>query len=881
MSVFETAAASESLAAPDSLESPFRGAATLVQSEAGVASAPVNVASAMESPFSHGPTPVLAGEAETAGFHDLLHELEDEYFDEAVAQLIDEAAGVHLSSAASWSSAEAAPGMAMSELEAWIEPLRQESARMLDNMAERLEGEELETLRDPELETLFESLRPDTGVFPEAFENFLGGLFNKAKSLVKGAVNLARKGISAVGTIASAPIRFLLNKLGGLAKTLLRGVLQKAIGLLPAPVQPIARTLAQRLLGEAEGETAAGSGQDLAHEFDISAANLLFAPGESEGEGEWESGAELEGELEQPAGAALSELDNARAVLAHQLEGLAPGSEPLAELEQFLPLLMAARPAIQMGIRFIGREKIVKFLAEKIAGLIKGIIGIDAARILSPQLVSTGLSALGFEASEGPGSIAGEALASTVEETVDHMLTLPAEAFEDTLRMEAELQSAFAAAAAHHIPAEFLRADLPQIETAGEGGVWVLMPRAAWPSYRYKKYSRVFEVPITRQAARAVPTADGGTVETMLLDQGVTSWPARAQVHLFETLPEATHLGHIAQFESEGEAPISEVLGELHPLTPDAASALLHEPGLGRPLDPPHHVHGARHRHSDHAEPSLGAPVPVEGHRHDHRPVDGHRPLPADPTATHPATSAGRLARPLPAGRRYFRIRLPGQVRAASARPRHRVSVRFHHHPTPTLHVHVSLSERESQELAEMLHRDQLPTAVAWLKDRYQRVLPAVLTAHIMRHRPALGHHAHHPHHHAGHSHPHVAQGHHHAHGTHHREHGYEGHAVRFALGVTEAVTQAMAAFVRDRHAELMASVQSAAQGVTFSFVFDLAAPDARTGAGSTSSHRPMAPHVQVRPGFHHAGSHSHHHHHHPEPPPAHHHAYAHDAGRH
>lgn len=878
MSVFEMAAAPESLTAPDSLESPFRGAATVVQRETGIASPRVNVASAMESPFSRGPAPMLEGEAESAGFHDLLHELEDEYFDEAIAQLIDEAAGVHLSSVASWSSAEAAPGMAVSELEAWIEPLRQESARMLDNMADRLEGEELETLREPELETLFESLRPDTGVFPEAFENFLGGLFNKAKSLVKGAVNLARKGISAVGTIASAPIRFLLNKLGGLAKTLLRGVLQKAIGLLPGPVQPIARTLAQRLLGEAE---AAGPGQDLPREFDVSAANLLFTPGEGEAEN---LAAEFEGELEQPTGAALSELDNARAVLAHQLEALAPGTEPLAELEQFLPVLLAARPAIQMGIRFIGRERIVKFLADKIAGLIKGIIGIDAARILSPQLVSTGLSALGFEASEGPGSIAGEALASTVEETVDHMLTLPAEAFEDTLRMEAELQTAFATAAAHHIPAEFLRADLPQIETAGEGGVWVLMPRAAWPTYRYKKYSRVFEVPITRQAARAVPTADGGTVETMLLDRGVTSWPARAEVHLFETLPEATHLGHIAQFESDGEAPISEVLGELHPLTPEAAAALLHEPGLGRPLDPPHHVHGAHHRHADHTEPTSAQPVPFEGHHHDHRPATGHRPLPADPTATHPATSAGRLARPLPAGRRYFRIRLPGQVRAASARPRHRVSVRFHRQPTPTLHVHVSLSERESQELAEMLHRDQLPTAVAWLKDRYQRVLPAVLTAHMLRHRPALGHHAHHPQrhepHHPGHPHRHVAHGHHPAHGTHHHEHGYEGHAVRFALEVTEAVTQAIAAFVRDRHAELMASVQSAAQGVTFSFVFDLAAPDARTGAGSTSSHQPMAPHVHVRPGFHHAGSPSHHHHH-LEPAPAHHHAHAHDVGRH
>ena len=38
------------------------------------------------------------------------------------------------------------------------------------------------------------------------------------------------------------------------------------------------------------------------------------------------------------------------------------------------------------------------------------------------------------------------------------MLELPAEAFEDTLRLEAEVQEAFAEAAARNIPAEHLQA---------------------------------------------------------------------------------------------------------------------------------------------------------------------------------------------------------------------------------------------------------------------------------------------------------------------------------------------------------------------------------------------------------------------------------------
>ena len=145
---------------------------------------------------------------------------------------------------------------------------------------------------------------------------------------------------------------------------------------------------------------------------------------------------------------------------------------------------------------------------------------IDDARIVSPALANVGLSALGLEAPEATGSLAGEALASTVEETVDHVLTLPAEAFEDTLRLEAEIQERVRRRRSAPHPGRVPAARPAQIETAGEGGVWVLMPRAAWPQYRYKKYSHVFRVPITRQAARAVPTADGGTAETMLLDRG-------------------------------------------------------------------------------------------------------------------------------------------------------------------------------------------------------------------------------------------------------------------------------------------------------------------------------------------------------------------------
>src|ERR1700753_387815 len=65
-------------------------------------------------------------------------------------------------------------------------------------------------------------------------ENFLGGLLNKAKALVKGAVRLATKGIAVVRR--GIPWARLLDKLKGLIKPLLRRVLKFAIGRLPTPV---------------------------------------------------------------------------------------------------------------------------------------------------------------------------------------------------------------------------------------------------------------------------------------------------------------------------------------------------------------------------------------------------------------------------------------------------------------------------------------------------------------------------------------------------------------------------------------------------------------------------------------------------------------------
>jgi hypothetical protein len=769
------------------LESPFATASlTEIIAPAPAAMSPPGGA---ESPFRIGFTPASEADREAEAFSDLLAELEDEQFDEAIAQLVDEAAGQHLASGAAWSSSEAAPALATAELEAWVQPLRYEADRMLENMADRLDGEDLDALREPELEALFESLRPDPGFLPEAFENFLGGVFNMAKKIVKGAV----KGVSAVGKIATLPIRFLLGKLKALVQPLLRKVLQKAVGLLPASVQPLARKLATRIAGESEA-AAAVADHDLGREFQIQAAGLLLAPGEAEAE---EIVAEAEAEAAVPGSAALLELDQGRALLAEQLASLSPGQEPVAELEQFIPLIMAAQQAIRLGIRLIGRDKVVGFLAKAIGGLIKGLVGQDAAAALGRPIADVGLKMLGLEAPLSSATVlGGEALASTVEETVRDVLQLPAEAFEDPLRLEAEIQEAFAEAAARNIPAEHLRPDLPTLETAGEGGVWVLMPRVARPRYRYKKYSRVFYVPVSRQVAQAIPTRDGGTLETLLADLGVTSWPAHVEVHLYEALP-GTHPGHIAEFEGEPGASAGETLDELQPLTPEAAAMLVHEPRLGRPVIGDHH--------------HMAAHYPAPGHAGPRR---AHQP----PPPVHPAVHPGGLTRPQPAGTRHFKLRVPGQARPESARPRHRFRVTFQRRGSEaTIHVHLHLGEREAQELGQLLHRGALPATLTWLKHRYHHVAPAVLTARLVRRGAVLL-------------------------GT----EPSPQQARHLALHLTESLTRALTTFIRTRQAELITAIQNPAQGLTFIFTFRWTDP-----AALVSAQVPV-PHVTVRAGHHH-----------------------------
>jgi hypothetical protein len=679
-----------------------QGAQSEDRESAGAVSPESRPASPAMSPFGALRSYELGGaqarEWEDAA-HELLTELEDEDFTDALESLVDEAAARHTVDLTSWSTVPS-PAESRALLEAWIEPLAAEAERSLDTLAEQLSGVDPASITEAELSELLDGTAEVPAMGSEVFEQFLGSLLRKAKSFAKGAIGVVKKGIEVVGKIL--PIDMILGRLKGYVQTLLRGVLQTAIARLPENVQPIARTVASKLgIGEITGETVTsesdghegGSPAMLAENFDAQLVGLLTDDrGEAEG-GDHEAEAEADREAD-----AQRELDDARARLAEQLVALSPGESAAPAVQQFLPALLAARPLIKMALGIIGRDRIINFVADRIASLIQGLVGADPARQLARPLVDLGFKALGLEAPANPGLLAGEALTATVEGTMERLMELPSEAFTDELQLESALQSAFAEAAAAAVPDRFLRQDLPEREVAAGGsGVWILMPRPARPHYRYRRYSRVFVIPVSRQVARAIPWSGGGTLETHLLDRGVRAWPAPAEIRVYETLPGA-ELGHLAQGESPG-GPAAEQAQEYQPLTPETAGLLLGEPGLGRRMA----VRGGWRGYGRSA-------------------AGGHRPVP---------------------GRRFVHVRPvagPGGLRPAVRRPRRLVTFSLAlSGSSPHVRVRLRLSERQGQELAAKLtpatpgQPADLAGALTLLQDHYKLTLPARIAGRLVR----------------------------------------------------------------------------------------------------------------------------------------------------
>ena len=637
--------------------SPFAPFTTSGEAEPVAAPPPGQV---LHSPFAEAAAAVGSHDLGAEAADALLAELDDTEFAEALEALEDEAAARHLRSVGTWSSDSEAPVLATADTAQWLGELAEEADRVLGALEEHFGDRPADSLQEGEMAAVAGVGVPDGFTNPlTAQQLFLGGLLNKAKKLAQGVGKLAKKGIAFAGRLALGPLFGVLRKL---VQPLLRKVLAGAIGKLPASVRPLAKQLAAKLQGTAAGTPAADAG--LAEEFDRDVTAIVAAPNE-------DAAGQLLAEQPDTYETPGQDLDDARARLVRELAEADPGVPPTAQLEQFIPVVMAAMPLIKMGLKVIGRDRVVGGIAGPLSRLISGMVGADAAKLLSRHIASTGLGLLGLEAGVD-GTLGSEALVAATEDTVRHVMTLPPASMENELLLETEVQDAFSEAAARHLPAAVLRAELAERELDTESGVWVLMPRATRPCFRYKKYSRVIPVRMTRPMARSVVLSGGDTLERRLLESGVQSWPVDGEVELYELLPGGMP-GHMSAYES---ADSDTAAHEFEELTQTAATMLAGNPRFAQ----------------------MGR---------------------------HGGFGTGRRA-----GARYFRFRHRG--RALRRRHRHAFVLGFDlTAPQPVLRVNLLVGERDSHELAALLQRRQLVQVVSAVRRLLDPAAVGAMTARL------------------------------------------------------------------------------------------------------------------------------------------------------
>lgn len=533
------------------------------------------------------------GSEAQAGFGEAYAELRDEAFDEALEQLADETA--EAIGGAGFAS-EGADGMRSGE--AHLAPIQAAGEAYIDRFRESLEQLDLASLSEVQLAEQFDRIDAEAYRLSPAGEEFIGGLVRKAKRAASFVVSKAK----AVGrTVIGPALRAVFNRLKTLIRPLLRRVLAFAIGRLPTPLQPAARALAKRITGESEDElefevesldegvvltvpSLAVDPEQIAEGFDAALAEAAVLGAESEQpEAEYLDGYESEGGQYESSvdGRELEALAEARAALLDRLAA-ADESEDLAPaIEQFIPAVLAA---LRIGVRVVGRPRVVRFLAKYLANYIGKWTGPKLAGPLSIAIVDTGMRLATLEAAS-EALTAGETvserdlsaalLANTVEDTARRLAELEDFQLEDEDLLQLALSESFEEAVAANFPASVVREEL-QLAPSLQASFIPRMPRSRSP---YRVLNRRPEILITPQLGGAIRTFGGLTLTASLKSRG-TALPSRFRVHVVQVAVGGS-LRTVASDLRKRFTTFRPTPGMFHPLTPAAAAALFREPRLG------------------------------------------------------------------------------------------------------------------------------------------------------------------------------------------------------------------------------------------------------------------------------------------------------------
>ncbi len=544
-----------------------------------------------ESPFQQTYTPVsnqISRSPLAESYMELLAELENYDFKENLYDIADEMSETWQSKV----SNELGMGnqfhnFAQTQAESYINPIVNESNRILDYAINHFSGNDFAAHNEASIDMFFETLEINNDGLSPVQEQFLGGLIKKAKSIVKSGVNLAKKGIAAVGKIL--PINLILSRLKALVKPLLDKVLKSLIGKLPANLQPHAHSLAKKFLNmeSCSHETHEMTDlESLEMEFDNSVAQLLFTPEEHEADflvSQYETSLE---NLERLEGYEAYEdrqsIESARDKFINELKNLRYDEDPTPAIERFLPVaLMALQPVIKMGIGIIGRDKIINFLAGFLSGLIRKYVPEEISKPLATKIIDLGLGVIGFETLDmNSANLGYEAIANTIEETVADINELSVDQIKNEEEFKMHLLESFENAAIRNFPPQYIK---PSLKKVGANATWVLMPRNG-NKKTFKKFTKVFDITLDTKNTTIVKTFRGLPLSNFIKDKyGLdVSNGVKAKVHVYEL----KNKGRLSDISRNENLPgfnknIVKAYIQLHPLTVEAANTLLNEPNLG------------------------------------------------------------------------------------------------------------------------------------------------------------------------------------------------------------------------------------------------------------------------------------------------------------
>lgn len=551
-----------------------------------------------ESPFHHATElegMTAASSAKADEFVSFVAELRDPEFDEEIYELVHELARMYEQQMLNESLTANGARTHERMLELQVEPLSQEIENWIDRLAARLDQEDLETLSEQELEAIFEEYDIDEEAYAPQMEDFFKRLKrlgrrikNKVKKTVKRAVRKVKKAAKKVGRAAKKIAGRVWNKLKRVAKSLLKRVIKVAINRLPEALQPVARKLAKRFIKEVEEEIYMFKGvpqpgssniTQIQKEFDVQLAHLVLTEDEAEQE---RAVTEYELIAEKMTEDPQANLDRARMHFVQRINELEEGEDATPAVEEFIPAVLAG---LKLGIRIVGRRRVVNFLAKYIAKLIRRWVGKKWATPLARAIVDLGLRLARLETVEEETTLAGEAVAATVEETIRRVAELDDYLLDNEDLLEAFVVEAFEAAASSNLPpvlSEQVYRKRPQLRQSSRlRGVWVLHPRRGHRR-RYKKFTRVIKREITPHMAEMVRTWRGRPLATYFKRRyGIYGRPVQVRIHAYEAIP-GTALALIGEYEPDVQGVELATAESFHPLTEEAAGVLLDEPGLGR-----------------------------------------------------------------------------------------------------------------------------------------------------------------------------------------------------------------------------------------------------------------------------------------------------------